>query len=415
MPDVTFENELAGLVREYAQGGVRPIDRFAIAEATILHGRPMPRWRRGFSPVDGRRVLRPLLVGLLLAALVGGALVGSRLLRPPQPLRTYVGEFVSAPDLSIPVSYPKLAVLADGRVLVIGHDGVDGMGSGSTALIYDPATGVSEATGELLSSATLDVDAAVSLHDGRVLVIGSALPQVFDPTTRRFVPTGPMLTPRRQPGVAVLPDGRVLITGGTPVGADAATSSAELFDPASMTFSATAGMTATRAGGAMAVLGDGRVFVAPGASRYTVEVYDPGTGTFSDAGQLSAYGFDDAIALPDGRVVILGGFSLGDHGFADVWDPASPTVRVQRDLPGWVTGASLLDDGRVLLVGGRQGNWSGIYDPTTQATTLISPTRAWKPSLLRLADGRVLLIGGDAGGNSCCSWPAGVPTVQIFQ
>jgi hypothetical protein len=54
-----------------------------------------------------------------------------------------------------------------------------------------------------------------------------------------------MLTPRSMAGVAVLPDGHVLIAGGYPTGVDAATSSAELFDPDSLTFSPTGPLTQT--------------------------------------------------------------------------------------------------------------------------------------------------------------------------
>jgi dipeptidyl aminopeptidase/acylaminoacyl peptidase len=66
MPDSTFETLFTGQLRKYAEAGVRPIDRFAIAEETIAGGRTMPRWR--LAPIRGNRVLILLLVGLLLAA-----------------------------------------------------------------------------------------------------------------------------------------------------------------------------------------------------------------------------------------------------------------------------------------------------------------------------------------------------------
>jgi WD40 repeat protein len=428
MPDTTFETLLSGQLREYAEAGVRPIDRFAIAEETIASGRTMPRWGRGLglAPVRANRVLIPLLVGLLLAALVGGALlVGSRLLAPKTPPRSYVNELVSAPDLSMPMAQPALVPLLDGRVLVIGDDG-EGGGTGTRALVYDPATGVSEPTGPLVSSDLLGIDSAVRLKDGKVLVIGevsaqvtNTFAQVFDPRTLRFTPAGPMITPRLWPAVAVLPDGHVLIAGGHPSGQEAATSSAELFDPDALTFSPTGSMGTSRSMPSTAILPDGRVFISPGESRTTVEIYDPRTGTFSAAGTMSGYGYGDAIALPDGRVVVLGGSSLGSHGFAEVWDPASLTFSPRRDLPGRVRSATLLDNGRILLVGWDPANWSGIYDPTTGVTTPIQTTRAWDPKATRLADGRVLIVGGlldgmtnhGEGGRSA---PA-VPTVEIFQ
>jgi hypothetical protein len=453
MTDPTFESLLTGQLRAYAEAGVRPIDRFAIAEETIAGGRALPRWRRGWSlaPTRGNRVLMPLLVGLLLAALAGGALlVGSRLLAPRTPPHTYVNELVSAPDLSLPMAHPALVPLLDGRVLVIGDDG-DGGGTGTRALVYDPATGVSAPTGPLVSSDSLGVESTVRLKDGRVLVIANTFAdpqqdatQVFDPSTRRFTRVGSRITPRTGAAVALLPDGHVLFAGGTPSGQDGATSSAELFDPDTLAFSPTGSMGTSRSMHSMAVLPDGRVFVSPGESRTTVETYDPRTGTFSGAGTMSSYFHGNmAIALPDGRVVVLGGSSLSGQGFAEVWDPTSLTfspgcrprpcpvlapdggmMAAESDLPGPVTSATLLDDGRILLageqrIGEQTASWSGTYDPTTGVTTPIQTTRAWDPRATRLADGRVLVVGGLTDGRTDhgeggMSAPA-VTTVEIFQ
>jgi hypothetical protein len=445
MSDLTFETQLSRQLRAYAEAGVRPIDRFAIAEETIATGRIMPRWRRrwGVPSVRGNRALVPLLVGLLLAALGGAALlIGGRLVAPRTPPHTYLNELVSAPDLSLPMAYPALVPLLDGRVLVIGDDGD---GGGTRALVYDPATGISEPTGPLVSGESLWVQSAVRVKDGKVLIIGNTFAspeqdatQVFDPTNRRFTPVGPMNTPRSGAAVALLPDGHVLIAGGHPLGQEAATSSAELFDPDTSTFSTTGSLGTSHADTTTAILPDGRVFVAPGASRLTAEVYDPGTGTFSAAGTMSSY-FQGhiAVALPDGRAVLLGGSSLSGQGFADVWDPISLTfspgcrprpcpvlspdgglMAPESDLPGPVTGATLLDDGRILLLG-RYTNWSGIYDPATGTTLMAQTPRAWGPSATRLADGRVLLAGGLADGmtnhGEGGGTAPGVSTVEIFQ
>jgi len=370
------------------------------------------------SMSDRRPALVVALVVLALLAIVGAALLaGGRLLTPPVPPRTYVGAFTSAPSLSLPMANPVLVPLLDGRVLVIGDDG-DGGGTTARALVYDPATGTSDVTGPLVSGDSMWVEAGVRLRDGRVLVIGNAAAQVFDPSTRQFAPAGPMVTPRTMAAAAVLNDGRVLVTGGYPMGDDGATSSAELFDPATSTFSATGSMTTSRAEHTMAVLPDGRVFVSPGASRYTVERFDPATATFSAAGEMSSWSFGPAMTLPDGRVVVIGGSSLGDHGSAAVWDPSALTFGPEHDRPGWVRRATLLDDGRILLIGGR-ANWAAVVDLDRAQTTRIQPPQAWQPRTVRLADGRVLVVGGledgnlrpEGGGTSA----PGVTTVEIFR
>ena len=374
---------------------------------------------------DRRPAVVMALVALLTVALVGAALlVGSRLLVPTTPPRVYLDEFTPAADLSMPMAWPALVPLLDGRVLVIGDDG-DGGGRGTRALVYDPDSGSSESTGPLVNDDTLQIDSAVRLKDGKVLVFGNhdegdAVTQIFDPATRQFTSTGPMVTPRIfGAAVAVLPDGHVLVAGGYPSGEDAATSSAELFDPDTLTYSPTGSMMTSRASSSLAVLPDGRVFMSPGESRTTAEVYDPRTGSFSPAGTMASYGFGLAMALPDGRVVVLGGSSLGNHGMATIWDPTTLVFTPERALPGWVTRAVLLDDGRVLLVGGGRTNWSGIYNPTGGGANYIDSTRAWAPRATRLADGRVLIVGGLADGDlrpeGGGTMAPGVTTVEIFQ
>lgn len=409
MADTTFESLLSRKLRAYAESGIRPIDRFAIAEATIAVGRSeglVGRLRRLTSP--GRRPLGLVLVGLLiLAVAVSVALVGSRLTRPSLPLpHSYLDELVSAPDLPTPMSPQALVTLADGRVLVIG-DGGDA-GQVAKALVYDPATGGSVSAGPMVSPVR-SIGPAVRLRDGRVLLIGDAVNQLFDPTTMRFAAVGPTVTPRSGGAAALLLDGRVLIAGGFPpggnAGVDPALRSAELFDPDTMTSSPTGSIATPTGGGPMVTLPDGRVFMATDPA---AEVYDPATGAFGAASTTSSGGGGRPIVIPDGRVVIVGSTGFYSGGRVTIFDPASRTFST-RDQQEPLTGATLLDDGRIFLIGmcrGRSAGWTGVYDPATEVTTPTPGTRACRPASTRLADGRVLILGGVE--------PA-VQTVQIFQ
>jgi len=79
-------------------------------------------------------------------------------------------------------------------------------------------------------------------------------------------------------------------------------------------------------------LPDGRVLVVGGSGSYledllaSAEVWDPATASFSPAGSLAeARMVHTATPLPDGRVLVVGG---GD-GFvafasAEVWEPKPP-------------------------------------------------------------------------------------------
>ena len=299
-----------------------------------------------------------------------------------------------------------LVALADGRALVIGNDSQ--VGHGTTAWVFDPTTDRFASAGPMVSP-DQQLGPAVRLRDGRVLIVGDGVAQTFDPLSMQFTAIGPTVTPRSGASAALLLDGRVLIAGGFPPGGTAgdvpALRSAELFDPSTMTSTPTGSIGTPTGGGSMVTLPDGRVYLATDPA---AEVYDPATGTFGAASTTSSGGGGHPVALLDGRVVVAGPAGFQDHGFINVWDPATDTFTA-RSLVEPVMDATLLDDGRVYLTGlcrGRPAGWTGVYDPATGVTTSAPGTLACRPASTRLADGRVLIVGGLE--------PA-VPTVQIFE
>ena len=89
MSDPTFETRLSDQLRAYAEGGVRQIDRYVIAEEMIAAGRPSASLRRQFGTFDkpSMTALRWLVVALLLAVTVLAAAVaaGALIRRDPVP------------------------------------------------------------------------------------------------------------------------------------------------------------------------------------------------------------------------------------------------------------------------------------------------------------------------------------------
>jgi hypothetical protein len=105
---------------------------------------------------------------------------------------------------------------------------------------------------------------------------------------------------------------------------------------------------------------------------------------------------------------------LGEYEYEDELEPAEPLASAR-----FSHAASLLDDGRVLLVGGLRGAPSQLdldafvaevelFDPATerfeQGAALAFP-RSW-PSATRVADGRVVVLGGNTLNESTLTVPA---------
>ena len=134
-------------------------------------------------------------------------------------------------------------------------------------------------------------------------------------------------------------------------------------------------------------------------------------GPFSPTGSMitGRYGAT-ATALPDGRVLIAGGYNFGSDSeilaSAELYDPKagtfSPTGSMTTGRAGHT--ATLLSDGRILVAGGRAAG-SGIYNSLTSAelydpaTGSFSPTGSMSVARFQhtatlLKDGRVLVAGG---------------------
>ena len=304
--------------------------------------------------------------------------------------------FTPGPDMAfsaaVDTGFTNVFPLRTGFLLAGGgiNAGV-GLNAPGTVLsqTFDPATQKFTRAGNM-KVLHLGSGNGALLADGRVLLTGGGLPgiaetEIYDPTSRTWRTASPMGTERRLHTVTLLRDGRVLIAGGVvccivegQTASETATAAAELFDPATGNFTPTGSMAVPRALHQATLLPDGRVLVSggfgdgptpgvPGPEH--AEVYDPATGTFSAAGDLQAgRSLHTAILLTDGRVLAVGGVaSPGDRSavaLTELYDPTtnawSPGPSLQAAFPGAT--ATLLGNGRVLIFGGE--NSSGFPVPT---------------------------------------------------
>jgi hypothetical protein len=230
--------------------------------------------------------------------------------------------FVAGPTLLEPLADPLVVLLRDGRILVAG--GFSNHASVASAEILDPALTAFQATGSM--STPRSSHGGALLADGRVIVIGGntrgdtgtvlASAEIYDPVTGSWSETGSMSVPRHKLAVVALADARVLALGGSnEQDALGQYRSAEIWNRASNTFAPTGDMSAPRykISGAVVRLDDGRVLVAGGSRR--AELYDPSTETFRPvAGDVDVgFNFAAAAQLPDGSVLVSGGYDAGIH------------------------------------------------------------------------------------------------------
>ena len=263
-----------------------------------------------------------------------------------------------------------LTTLPDGRALLTGGSPAPGAVAHSVEL-FDPAIGtwrLAAAMGQARRN-----HAAVLLADGRVLVAGgitddggpavTATTELYDPATDRWTRVGDLNVPRYLPTVARLPDGHVLLVGGYTSGPNhTPTRSVELFDPATGRWTAADPLRVARASHAMTMLPDGRVLVTGGDAQpqdaviATTEIWSPATGRWTTVGPLPV-GTRLASAVPfGGRALTAGGID-GSNALvasASVFDPATGAWAPIVPLP--VAGAPVLvqlADGTVLAIASR--------------------------------------------------------------
>ncbi len=336
-------------------------------------------WRSTMAPLP-RTLLGALLLTTVATATLGA---GVAMAAGPAPYFTPL-----ANPLSSERGDAVAAVLPSGQVLIAG--GQDGSGVLASAELFDPASdtftklqGAGSETVEVRQGAV-----AATLPDGEVLIAGGSnyktidylsTAELFDPADDTFTklegPGSEMTVAREHPVAAALPDGDVLIAGGSTtvelfpgMFVPQVVSTAELFDPTDDTFTKLEGagseLTEARWGAVAATLHDGEVLITGGREQGSAELFDPTDDTFTKlegAGSSLVVPRQGAAAavLPDGQVLIVGGLhGVTNQGVAELYDPSSGTF-TKLEGPGselsevreFAT-ASTLPDGRVLVAGG---------------------------------------------------------------
>ncbi|WP_375769823.1 kelch-like protein [Archangium gephyra] len=249
-----------------------------------------------------------------------------------------------------------------------------------------------------------DGHAAVSLPDGRVLLIGgrdTTSPELastlfWEPETRRFREGPPLRQARARPIAVGLPDGAVLVLGSDFDNDRERGTRAELLRPGASAWEPAGQAVRIFHPGPVCVSGE-RVIIAGGRDNgfgfaiiegvhlappldMSTELWEREGRTWRIAGGPLTQSRDEAqgVTLSDGRVLVVGGWHEGSPlATAEVWDPRteswSPTGSLATPRSSFALTA--LPDGRAAVSGGLEETFQA-----TDSVEIWDPARGtWSP------------------------------------
>jgi N-acetylneuraminic acid mutarotase len=320
--------------------------------AVFTPGPPKDEWHAATGPLGTPRRLHTLTrlnTGKILAV---GGLNGSAGLFSAELYDPEHGVWAPTGSLEFARWGHSATLLPDGSVIVAGGSAARS-GGGTVALRsaerFDPEHGVWHPATAMTDARTAHT--AVSFADGVILVVGGVVPtgvandpalafcELYDPDRKVWTPTGSLAHGRRHHRATLLSGGGVVVTGGTAPGSPGAAP----FDP---------------------------------FSQRTVELFDRNHGVWTQKRDMpSGRAFHHAIALPDNRLLVVGGAAsdrdeagyrsaLVYNATGDDWAQAAGLA-----IGRWAFAATALADDQVLVTGGVTRSGLAAADPTVTELT----------------------------------------------
>lgn len=335
--------------------------------------------------------------------------------------------------------YGSATLLNDGKILIVGGRGL-AEAVHKNSYWYLPTDQTFTPSAQLTQARFAHT--AFILSDGRVVITGGddltpvdpfrpalASTEIYNPATDSFTNGPDMTVPRFHHVATQLKDNRVLLTGGLQIAGSSgfgASPNTEIYDPIANTFTAASRMvengrwlhTATLLNDGLVLLVGGRnnscTGTCPVFSLASAEIFNPATGTYMATGPLNISRHNHtATLLADGRVLVIGGETTEDLGTgssevqqAEIYDPATGMFSYYGNMlitRGRHT-ATLLNNGKLLIMGGEIR--SGAQTASTELLDIASGVSTPGPELnethirahaIRLATGEVVLLGGSLG------------------
>ncbi len=278
------------------------------------------------------------------------------------------------------------------------------------------------------------------LGDGRLLVAGGIVGSqddlgprescTFDSRSATWTAAALMTQGRYYPTLTTLPDGRVLVQGGTTVCNSCIADRPEIYDPVTNIWTpmADSARKTFKYYPHTFVLPDGRILVEGQDDSATVaQVLDLGTQTWTTVDPLLVDGHSSVMYAP-GKLMKAGKATQDAEGqpalaSTYVLDMTQPTPAWQAtawmQYPRSYLNLTVLPDGQVLATGGGTTtdkanpavavNPAELWSPATKTWTTMSAAqnpRQYHSTALLLPDATVLVAGG---GRQACTHPCPVP------
>ena len=171
-----------------------------------------------------------------------------------------------------------------------------------------------------------------------------------------------------------------------------------------------------------AILPDGRALIVPGGWQgfeaiavARADLWDPASGIAAASPPITARVNPTATLLADGRVLVIGGFG-GPYQYAstalasaEIWDPKTGVFRAAGSMADARVNhtATLLSDGRVLVIGGMGAGGAlqsaELWDPASETFSPAGRMAAGQSghAAALLPDGQVIV---DGGGSLAQAW-----------
>ncbi len=350
---------------------------------------------------------------LALVALLG-LLIASSL--PSSPRAD--AQWSSFADLQRPRAFAQALALPSGEILVVGGlDRDDPQVTNTKSELIDPlsqhvTTLQQPLLGRLHQSVTLGKDERVVMAGGVEWFNEHWIPvdrvDVYRTATHSWSVGAPLKDARSDQAAVTLKDGRVMVIGGN--FNTTLLRSVEIYDATSNMWKRAAELPRPRTQHTAITLRDGTVLVlggvdSDGGATNTTFIYDPATDKWSQGPNMTVPRLQHAtVLLPNGDVLLAGGDGLA-AGTSEIYLAREKRFEATGLLmePRLVAQIAALPDGRVVLTGGlppqmaeyRPMSSTEIWDPVSRTWRLLTPTvagRAWG-TLLRVGSALYLVSG----------------------